>query len=174
MARNDAGSNVMRKQKRVNKLPTIKRGNKRYYFDARLDQLRNVDNPHDFIDLSPEETMQLQQSCKHDLVKLIFESLQPFFAEPVDEEKICACIQSALEKGSPWIDIRMKGIGTLHFIDEHKRPRELKGTIIVDYRSLFQAIFVKIEVGESSQVPPKHFLMPFAQIIYIEWELIEQ
>jgi len=41
-------------------LPTIKRGKKKYYFDARLKQLRNVDNPHDFTDLSPEETEKLQ------------------------------------------------------------------------------------------------------------------
>jgi hypothetical protein len=42
-------------------LPTIKRGKKKYYFDARLSQLRNVDNPlYDFIDLSSEDTKRLQ------------------------------------------------------------------------------------------------------------------
>lgn len=71
-------------------------------------------------------------------------------------------------------EIRMKGMGTVHFTDEHKRPRELKGIIIVDYRSLFQAVFVKIEVGDSKQIASKQFLMPFTQIVYIEWDLIEQ
>jgi len=45
----------------MSELPIIERGKKRYYFDARLGQLRNVDNPHDFINLSPEGTIRLQQ-----------------------------------------------------------------------------------------------------------------
>jgi len=36
----------------MSELPIVKHGTKKYYFDARLNQLRNVDNPHDFIDLN--------------------------------------------------------------------------------------------------------------------------
>lgn len=75
-------------------------------------------------------------------------------------------------------EIRMKGMGTVHFTDEHKRPRELKGTIIVDYRSLFQPIFVKIEAEllrrPSDPQQTKQYLMPFTSVSYIEWDLIEQ
>jgi hypothetical protein len=63
-------------------------------------------------------------------------------------------------------DIRMKGKGTVHFIDEQRRPRELKGTIIVDYRSMFQPPYVKV-------LADKEYLMPFSQVIYVEWDIIE-
>jgi hypothetical protein len=48
----------------MSELPRIKRGDKTYYFDARLQQLRNVENPHDFIDLSPLETEDLKQKLQ--------------------------------------------------------------------------------------------------------------
>jgi hypothetical protein len=34
----------------MGELPKIKSKNKEYYIDARLRQLRNVKNPHDYID----------------------------------------------------------------------------------------------------------------------------
>ena len=34
----------------MGELPKIRQGNKQYYHDARLRQLRNVKNPHDYID----------------------------------------------------------------------------------------------------------------------------
>ena len=37
----------------MDELPTIKLGKKRYFFDYRLSQLRNVENPHEFEDLTP-------------------------------------------------------------------------------------------------------------------------
>jgi hypothetical protein len=37
-------------------LPKVKVGKKMYFFDERLKQLRNVRNPHDFIDLDDFET----------------------------------------------------------------------------------------------------------------------
>jgi len=48
----------------MSELPRIKRGDKTYYFDARLQQLRNVENPHDFIDLSPLETEEIKQKLQ--------------------------------------------------------------------------------------------------------------
>lgn len=36
-------------------LPKISRGKTIYFFDERLRQLRNVDNPHSYIDLTNEE-----------------------------------------------------------------------------------------------------------------------
>lgn len=36
-------------------LPIYKHEGKTYFFDARLRQLRNVDNPHDYIDLTSDE-----------------------------------------------------------------------------------------------------------------------
>ncbi|HSV48936.1 MAG TPA: hypothetical protein VLH35_01355 [Candidatus Acidoferrales bacterium] len=36
-------------------LPIIKLGRKRYYYDARLKQLRNTKKPHDYIDLTEIE-----------------------------------------------------------------------------------------------------------------------
>jgi len=76
-------------------------------------------------------------------------------------------------------EIRMKGKGTLHFVDEQRRPREIKGTIIVDYRSLFQAVFVKVEMEYDVYTNPptkgsRQFLLPFSQVTYIEWDIIEQ
>ncbi len=34
-------------------LPRIKLEGKTWFVDARLCQLRNVDNPHDFVDITP-------------------------------------------------------------------------------------------------------------------------
>lgn len=34
----------------MGELPKIRHGNKEYYRDARLRQLRNMKNPHDYID----------------------------------------------------------------------------------------------------------------------------
>jgi hypothetical protein len=48
----------------MSELPRITRGGKTYYFDARLQQLRNVDNPHDYIDLSQEETEEIRQKLQ--------------------------------------------------------------------------------------------------------------
>lgn len=74
-------------------------------------------------------------------------------------------------------DIRMKGKGTVHFKDEQGRPREIKGTIIIDYRSLFHPPFIKIETEFDIYTdPPKtgnrQYLMPFSQIVYIEWDIV--
>jgi len=35
----------------VRQLPIITRNGKKYYIDERLRQLRNINNPHDYIDL---------------------------------------------------------------------------------------------------------------------------
>ena len=37
-------------------LPKIRMKNKVWYFDARLNQLRNVENPSDYYDLAHDET----------------------------------------------------------------------------------------------------------------------
>mgnify|MGYP001566717439 CR=1 FL=1 len=37
-------------------LPKIKRNKVIYFFDEKLNQLRNIDNPHDYIELTAEET----------------------------------------------------------------------------------------------------------------------
>jgi len=75
-------------------------------------------------------------------------------------------------------EIRMKGKGTVHFIDEYKRPRELKDTIVVDYQSIFQTVFVKVEIEYEIQTNPptkgtQQYLMPFTSVCYIEWDLVE-
>ena len=43
----------------MSELPKIKRGRKTYYFDERLKQLRNVKNPHDFIDLKERQVLEI-------------------------------------------------------------------------------------------------------------------
>jgi hypothetical protein len=40
----------------MSELPKVKLGRKTYYFDGRLKQIRNVKNPHDFIDLTEQES----------------------------------------------------------------------------------------------------------------------
>lgn len=40
----------------MSELPKIKLGRKTYYFDAKLKQLRNVKNPHEYLDLTQIET----------------------------------------------------------------------------------------------------------------------
>jgi hypothetical protein len=39
----------------VTELPKIREDNKTYYFDERLRQLRNVNNPHDFVNINDFE-----------------------------------------------------------------------------------------------------------------------
>ena len=46
----------------MSELPKIKVGKKTHYFDARLKQLRNVDNPHDYEDLTEVEAYQVKQA----------------------------------------------------------------------------------------------------------------
>lgn len=41
-------------------LPTVKIGRKEYFFDARLQQLRNTTNPHDVIELTDVNAAMLQ------------------------------------------------------------------------------------------------------------------
>jgi hypothetical protein len=39
----------------MNQLKIVKLGNKKYFLDVRLKELRNVSNPHDFIQLNEIE-----------------------------------------------------------------------------------------------------------------------
>lgn len=64
-------------------------------------------------------------------------------------------------------DIRMYGKGTVHFIDEEKRPRVLTGEIIVDFNSIFQDVYVKVHISTPTIA---QYLMPFKNVLYIEWE----
>jgi hypothetical protein len=52
----------------MSKLPTIAYKGKQWFFDARLKQIRNVDNPHDYIDLN--------------------ESMMKFFAGKLKEDEV--------------------------------------------------------------------------------------
>ena len=61
------------------------------------------------------------------------------------------------------IDIRMKGKGAVFFKDEYGRPITLRGEIVVNYRSVYQDIYVKVQANQ------KEYLLPFSSIVYIEW-----
>ena len=52
-----SGRNIQRKDDmpEVKQLPTLYLNDKQYFFDARLKQLRHVDNPHEFLDLTKIE-----------------------------------------------------------------------------------------------------------------------
>ncbi|MDQ5987107.1 MAG: hypothetical protein CSYNP_02844 [Syntrophus sp. SKADARSKE-3] len=50
----------------ANKLPTVKIGAKVYFVDARLRQLRNVDNPHDFVEMTDEIEQLIDGACEAD------------------------------------------------------------------------------------------------------------
>ena len=68
-------------------------------------------------------------------------------------------------------DIRMRGKGTVHFVDEQKRPRELTGEIIVDFNSVVQDVYVKVHILIPTDERTKpQYLMPFKSVVYIEWE----
>ena len=58
----------------------------------------------------------------------------------------------------------MRGKGSVHFVDEEKRPRALTGEIIVDFNSVFQDLYVKVQTVE------KQYLMPFKTVLFIEWQ----
>ena len=47
------------------KLPIINLDGETYFFDFRLSQLRKVDEPHKFIDLSPSERRDLLEAAIH-------------------------------------------------------------------------------------------------------------
>jgi len=101
-------------------------------------------------------------------------------AEKATEELRDSCFEAEAVGGEIVNrEIRMKGKGIVHFKDEHGRPRELKGNVVVDYRSLLQAIYVKIETEDAIYTNPPtikktEYLMPFTSVCYIEWDLIEQ
>jgi hypothetical protein len=48
----------------MSELPKIKLGRKTYYFDARLGQLRNLKNPHDYRNLTDKETEEYKRLLK--------------------------------------------------------------------------------------------------------------
>jgi len=48
----------------MSELPKLTREGKTYYFDAKLNQLRNIDNPHDAIELDAAATYQIQQQIE--------------------------------------------------------------------------------------------------------------
>lgn len=49
------------------RLPTVLVEGIWFFFDERLSQLRNVENPHDFIDLSTTERDAIRYTLSHDV-----------------------------------------------------------------------------------------------------------
>ena len=45
-------------------------GGKQYYLDSRLRQLRNIDDPHDFVDLTVTERDALEYLTEHDVYEI--------------------------------------------------------------------------------------------------------
>jgi len=60
-------------------------------------------------------------------------------------------------------NIRHKGKGRVHFKDEEKRPLVLEGEITVDWDSVFHPPYIKVKTTK------KEYLIPFNQIVYIEF-----
>jgi uncharacterized protein with ACT and thioredoxin-like domain len=52
-------------------LPTVKKGKNLYYYDEKLQQLRNVVNPHDFQDLTADEAENLNYHIVFDDNKVL-------------------------------------------------------------------------------------------------------
>jgi hypothetical protein len=54
----------------MKRLKTLRIGGKTYYIDERLNQIRNVKNPHDYEDVSPELIRFWTEHCeqKRDLL----------------------------------------------------------------------------------------------------------
>jgi len=48
----------------MSQLPTIIVDDVTYYFDARLAQLRNVNDPHDFVDLGAVDSAVVARACQ--------------------------------------------------------------------------------------------------------------
>ena len=47
------------------RLPIVPHKGKQYYFDERLRQLRNVNNPHDYIDLNDSEVERFRRESQY-------------------------------------------------------------------------------------------------------------
>lgn len=54
----------------MSELSTIRKNGVKYYFDPRLKQLRNVKNPHDYIDLDDEEVTKIQDRIDNRKIKV--------------------------------------------------------------------------------------------------------
>ncbi len=52
----------MQNEQPVRMLPTVKYQRKTWFFDERLRQLRNVKNPHDFLDLNDFEVYYFKEN----------------------------------------------------------------------------------------------------------------
>lgn len=59
-------------------------------------------------------------------------------------------------------DMRKEGLGSVHFKDEYGRPIGLHGRLIVHFGKTSQYVYIKTD--------DKEYLLPFNQIIYIEWD----
>ena len=73
----------------------------------------------------------------------------------------------------------MRGTGTLHFLDYstgEKRQLQIKGEILVDYETVVQDAYVKAEgeIGNKGLADRRKILMPFKNVLYIEWKSIEE
>jgi len=55
----------------VTELKRLKMKGKEYFIDERLNQIRNVDNPHDFEDVSPELIHFWVHNCRQEKDNLI-------------------------------------------------------------------------------------------------------
>jgi hypothetical protein len=47
------------------RLPVVSLGGEEYFLDLRLSQLRKVSNPHEFIDLSPDQRKDLLEALSY-------------------------------------------------------------------------------------------------------------
>ncbi len=52
------------KNRKPNRLPVVRWRDRDCFFDERLKQLRAVDNPHDFVELSDEEVAAIKTDLK--------------------------------------------------------------------------------------------------------------
>jgi hypothetical protein len=52
----------------MSKLPIVSIKGKKYYLDQRLKQIRNINNPHDYKDLTDKELTKLQNTFLGDIM----------------------------------------------------------------------------------------------------------
>ena len=60
------------------RLPTVSYRSKTYFFDARLKQLRNVENPHDYLDLNDVESACVLAAVESGITRIDEDTMRPW------------------------------------------------------------------------------------------------
>ena len=126
----------------VKELPKLKGKEKTYYFDAKLKQLRNVENPNDFIELEPDAAALVAVSiaeCQTEIT--VYINNEPFAARLITPPDCHNC-------GKPLTEVYIEYSGTDAY---HWREAKMEKALLPE--SEWNRIEDKQKIGFEMSLP---------------------